>query len=319
MKKIFVAGHNGMVGSALCRNLDQFDDLKICTVSRRDLDLTNQTLVREFIADNCFEEVYLAAAKVGGIGANSAYPATFVYENLMIQSNVIDASYRFGVKKLLFLGSSCIYPGTCKQPIREEYLLEGALESTNSAYAVAKIAGIKMCESYNAQYGTDYRSIMPTNLYGPGDNFNLVSSHVIPALIAKFHQAKIEKLDHVELWGTGKPMREFLHVDDMADAAVTLMNLPAETYRRAMGRAGTHINVGYGSDISILDVAEIISRIVGYNGLIRWNTDMPDGTYRKLLDSSRLRGLGWEPSIELEIGLRQTYKWFISNQEKVKK
>lgn len=300
--KIYVAGHGGLVGSAIMRNLAQHSYQNIIYHTSRELDLCSQTDVNEFFAAEQPEYVFLAAAKVGGILANHNYPAQFIYNNLMIEANVIHAAYRYGVKKLLFLGSSCIYPRLASQPIKEEYLLTGELEPTNDAYAIAKIAGIKMCQAYNRQYNTNFISVMPTNLYGPNDNFDLASSHVLPALIRKFHEAKINQQSSVEIWGTGKPRREFLHVDDLAEACIFLM----DHYE------GTEpINVGIGRDIAIADLATLIAKVVGYTGHIGYKTDMPDGTMRKVLDLSKITLLGWKPEISLEEGIRITYQWYI--------
>ncbi|MEM3485922.1 MAG: GDP-L-fucose synthase [Candidatus Methanomethyliaceae archaeon] len=298
---IFVAGSSGLVGSAITRKLKSEGYSNIITTSHSDLNLTRQREVYEFFNRARPEYVFLAAAKVGGIRANYLYPGDFIYDNLMIQSNVIDASYRYGVRKLVFLGSSCIYPKFAKQPIKEEYLLSGPLEMTNEAYAVAKIAGIKMCQAYNRQYGTNFISIMPTNLYGPGDNFDPESSHVLPALIRKFHESKVRGFSEVLVWGTGTPRREFLYVDDLADACVFLMN----TYD-----SPEIINVGCGEDISILDLACIVKDVIGYQGRIVFDSEKPDGTPRKNLDVSRLFGLGWRPSVGLREGISMTYEWF---------
>jgi GDP-L-fucose synthase len=312
--KIFVAGHNGMVGSAICRQL-QNQDVELTTASRQELDLTNQAQVKEFFNTHKFDQVYLAAAKVGGIHANNTYPADFIYENLMIQNNIIHQSYEAGIKKLLFLGSSCIYPKLAKQPIPESELLNGYLEPTNEPYAIAKIAGIKMCESYNRQYGTNYRSIMPTNLYGPGDNYHLENSHVIPALIRRFHEAKINNLPRVVVWGTGSAKREFLFVDDMASASVYVMNL--ESFQREKFRL-SHINVGTGIEISIKNLAEIVSEIIGFSGEIVWDHSKPDGAPRKLMNVSELSELGWRFKTNLKNGLAQAYKWFLENTNKLR-
>lgn len=311
--KIFVSGHNGMVGSALVRHLEPESGNQIITANRSKLDLTNQQAVNEFFKDTQPDQVYLAAAKVGGIYANNEYPADFIYQNLMIQANVIRAAHDFGVEKLLFLGSSCIYPKLSDQPMREEALLSGMLEPTNEPYAIAKIAGIKLCESYNRQYYRDYRSIMPTNLYGPRDNFHLENSHVIPALIRRFHQAKIAGSGEVTVWGTGSPMREFLHVDDMVKAAIHIMNIDKITFDNNIDPQLSHINVGTGDDCSIKILAETIAEVVGYEGSIKWDSSKPDGTSRKLLDVQKLRSLGWESSINLEKGLTDTYRWYIEN------
>lgn len=312
MSRIFVAGHNGMVGSAICRQLAQ-ENINVITASRNELDLLNQDNVSEFFKKGRFDQVYLAAAKVGGIRANNAYPADFIYQNLMIQSNVIYSAYKSGVSKLLFLGSSCIYPKLAKQPMVEAELLTGYLEPTNEPYAIAKIAGIKMCESFNRQYGTDYRSVMPTNLYGPGDNYHLENSHVIPALIRRFHEAKIAGDKEILVWGTGAAMREFLHVDDMASASIYVMNLQKTVYDSATKSMVSHINVGSGIDCSIKQVAETIAGVVGYQGNILWDTSKPDGAPRKLMSSALLAGIGFESQIPLTDGLRQTYLAYINN------
>lgn len=303
--RIFVAGHRGLVGSAIVRRLEQEGCTDLLTRTRAELDLCDRGAVDRFFTQEQPEYVFLAAAEVGGILANNTYPAVFIRDNLAIQCNVIDAAYRAGVKKLLFLGSSCIYPKLCPQPIREEYLLTGALEPTNDAYAIAKIAGIKMCEAYNRQYGTDYISVMPTNLYGPGDNFDLTSSHVLPALIRKFNEAKVKSSPSVVVWGTGSPRREFLHVDDLADACLFLM----QEY------SGSEIvNIGVGEDLSIRELAELIRDVVGYTGDLTFDASKPDGTPRKLLDVSRLTGLGWRASIPLREGIAQTYRWYLEHQ-----
>jgi GDP-L-fucose synthase len=299
--KIYVAGHCGLVGSAIVRNLqtEGFENLILKT--REELDLLNQSSVLDFFETEKPEYVFLAAAKVGGILANKTEKADFIYENLMIQNNIIGSAWKMGVKKLLFLGSSCIYPKYCPQPIKEEYLMTGPLEETNDAYAVAKIAGIKLCQSFNEQYGTKYVSVMPTNLYGPGDNFDLESSHVLPAMIRKFHEAKTFGTNEVILWGTGAPKREFLHVDDLANAVVFLMNNYVSS---------EIVNIGTGEDVSINDLAELIRNTVEYSGEIVWDSEKPDGTPRKLLDVSKLHSLGWNHSIELEEGIRKIYEWF---------
>ena len=313
MAKIFVAGHRGMVGSAIQRRLETTGN-QVLTTTRKDLDLTNQQLVKEFFKDNKIDEVYLAAARVGGILANSEYPAEFIYENLMIQNNVIDAAYRAGIQRLMFLGSSCIYPKFADQPIHECALLTGSLEPTNEAYAIAKIAGIKMCESYNKQYGLDYRSIMPTNLYGPGDNFHLENSHVIPALIRRFHEAKKQEASEVFIWGSGRARREFLHVNDLAAGAIYIMTISAKELRSSSEDEPNHINIGTGQDLTILDLAMKIADIIGFEGEIKTKKELPDGTPRKLLDVNRIKRLGWMPSIKLDDGLRETYDWFLSNE-----
>jgi len=308
--KIYIAGHNGMVGSAIVRKLREKGFINIITRSSSELDLTNQQNAHNFLQEEKPDYVVIAAAKVGGIHANSSYPAEFIYQNLMIEANLIHGTYLAGVNNLLFLGSSCIYPKESLQPIKEEYLLSGHLESTNEPYAVAKIAGIKLCESYNRQYGTDYRSIMPTNLYGPNDNFHPKNSHVIPALIRKFHEAKVKNKPFVEVWGSGKPMREFLHVDDMADASIHIMDIDKKILESEVDPMLSHINIGTGTDITIKDVAQIVKEVVGFYGEIVFNTKMPDGTKRKLLDISKLERLGWKPAIPLIDGLKETYEWF---------
>ena len=316
--KIYVAGHRGMVGSAIVRQLLGQGHLaeRIVTRTHAELDLTNQAAVRAFFAAEKPDQVYLAAAKVGGIHANNTYPAEFIYQNLMMEANIIDAAFRNGVQKLLFLGSSCIYPKFASQPMREDVLLTGTLEPTNEPYAIAKIAGIKLCESYNRQYGqshdVDYRSVMPTNLYGPGDNYHPENSHVIPALIHRFHEAKGSQSPSVTIWGTGTPRREFLYVDDMAAASVHVMNLDKATYDQHTEPMLSHINVGCGDDITIREVAEIIGKTVGYLGEISFDVTKPDGTHRKLLDSSRLNSLGWKAQVRLETGLKATYQDFLN-------
>ncbi len=302
--KIYVAGHRGLVGSAIVRNLKEKGYENIIGKTHKELDLTNQAEVRNFFKEEKPEYVFLAAAKVGGINANNTSPADFIYENLEIQNNVIKAAFDYKVKKLLFLGSSCIYPKMCPQPIKEEYLLSGYLETTNEAYAIAKIAGLKMCQFYKKQYEANFISCMPTNLYGPNDNFDLNSSHVMPALIRKFHEAKVNKEPFVEVWGTGKPLREFLHVDDMADGCVFLM----ENYD-----GEEHVNIGTGKEVSIGELANMIKEIVGYEGGLKFNIDKPDGTPRKLLDVSKLEGLGWKHKIELYEGIKYSYEWFKIN------
>ncbi|WP_420550166.1 GDP-L-fucose synthase [Litorivicinus lipolyticus] len=309
-KKIYVAGHNGMVGSALIRRLGHEPTNEIITATRTELDLTNQQAVFEFFADKKIDQIYLAAAKVGGIQANNVYPADFIYENLMIEANIIHSAHMNNVNKLLFLGSSCIYPKMANQPIKEDALLSGYLEPTNEPYAIAKIAGIKLCESYNRQYGRDYRSVMPCNLYGPGDNFHPENSHVIPALIRKFDEAKINGHSEVEVWGTGAPRREFLHVDDMADASIHVMNLKEEIYRMETCQTLSHLNIGAGYDLSIREISEKIAMVVGYKGLLRWDETKPDGTPKKLMLSNKISALGWTPNISLEAGLKSTYDWY---------
>ena len=312
MYKVFVAGHKGMVGSAICRKL-QNNDFELITASREDLDLTNQNQVREFFNVHKFDQVYLAAAKVGGIYANNRYPAEFIYENLMIQNNVIHQSYLSGVKKLLFLGSSCIYPRLAPQPIAEDSLLDGALEATNEPYAIAKISGIKTCESYNRQYGVDYRSIMPSNLYGIGDNYHSKNSHVIPALIRRFHEAKLNNSDCVTVWGSGLPRREFLYVDDMADAAIYIMNIDQIKLNSVTSLRCSHINVGSGNDVSIKELASIISDIIGYSGEIVWDSSKPDGTPRKLMNNKLISSLGWKSKISLREGLTLSYEDYVQH------
>ena len=311
--KIYIAGHNGMVGSAIVRNLRKKGFANIITRSSSELDLTNQHDTYSFLQKERPDYVVISAAKVGGIYANNSYPAEFIYQNLMIETNLIHGSYLAGVNKLLFLGSSCIYPKDSLQPIKEEYLLGGILEETNEPYAVAKIAGIKLCESYNRQYGTDYRSIMPTNLYGPNDNFHLNNSHVIPALIRKFHEAKVNKSPNVEVWGSGNQLRDFLYVGDMAIASSYIMNLDNNIVNGFVSSMLSHINVGSGKEISIKDTSVLIKEIVGYHGNIVFNTNMSEGTNRKLLDTTKIQNLGWKPAISFEDGLKKTYSWFLNN------
>jgi GDP-L-fucose synthase len=310
--KIYVAGHRGMVGSAILRNLEAKGFTNIITRTHAELDLTNQAAVKDFFEIEKPDQVYLAAAKVGGIYANNTFPAEFIYQNLMIEANIIHQAFVHGVKKLLFLGSSCIYPKLAPQPMSEDALLTGKLESTNEPYAIAKIAGIKLCESYNRQYGQshglDYRSVMPTNLYGPGDNYHPENSHVIPALIRRFHEAKIINAPEVVIWGTGTPRREFLYVDDMAAASVFVMELDKKTYDQQTEPMQSHINVGFGSDVTIAELATAVGQAVGYEGAIGFDTTKPDGILRKLMDSSKLNKLGWRPQVVLEIGLERTYK-----------
>jgi len=315
-KKIFIAGHNGMVGSAISRKLKDAGYTNIITRNRTELDLTSQKAVREFFQKELPEEVYLAAAKVGGIHANSTYPAEFIYQNLMIEANIIHEAFVSGVKKILFLGSSCIYPRLAEQPMKESALLTGILEPTNESYAVAKIAGIKLCEAYNRQYGDshaiDYRSIMPTNLYGPGDNYHPENSHVIPALIRRFHEAKLNKVNEVVIWGTGNVKREFLYVEDMAAASVYLMDLDSKTYWSHVQSQQSHINVGYGSDISIADLAKTISHVISYKGEIIFDETKPDGAPRKFMDSGVLNAFGWSPKVNLSTGLEKAYADFLA-------
>jgi GDP-L-fucose synthase len=317
-QRIFVAGHKGMVGSALVRQLEKDPTVELVTRDRTQLNLLDQKAVRQFFDREGIDHVYLAAAKVGGIHANNTYPAEFIYENLMIEANIIHAAHLAGVQKLLFLGSSCIYPKMAAQPMKEEALLRGTLEPTNEPYAIAKIAGIKLCESYNRQYGRDYRSVMPTNLYGQNDNFHPENSHVIPAMMRRFHEAKEAGASEVVVWGSGKPMREFLHVDDMAAASVYVMNLDDECYEQNTQPMLSHINVGTGVDCTILELAETMKRVVGFDGELVFDTSKPDGTPRKLMDVSRLKALGWEASISLESGLQQTYRWYLDNREQLR-
>jgi len=308
--RIYVAGHRGMVGGAISRKLRE-RGVEVITRTHAELDLTNQAAVRAFFASEKPDGVVLAAAKVGGIHANNTYPADFIYENLMIEANVVHQAYAAGVQRLLFLGSSCIYPRAVEQPMREDALLTGVLEPTNEPYAVAKIAGIKLCESYNRQYGTDYRSVMPTNLYGPGDNFHPENSHVMPALIRRFHEAAVNGVEEVVIWGTGKPYREFLHVDDMAEASLFVFDLNKETYEANTEPLLSHINVGYGKDVTISDLAHLVAEITGFTGRISFDISKPDGTMRKLMDSTRLNAMGWKPSISLTDGIKGTYDWFL--------
>ena len=312
--RIYVAGHRGLVGSALVRVLRARGHSGIVTRTHDELDLTDQEAVRAFFRSERIDQVYLAAAKVGGIHANDTYPAQFIYDNLMVQTNVVHEAWRAGVKRLLFLGSSCIYPRLARQPIREDYLMNGRLEPTNEAYPMAKIAGIKLCESYNRQYGTDFRSVMPTNLYGPGDNYHPQDSHVIPALVRRFHEAKTGGAREVVIWGSGRPMREFMYVDDMAAASVHVMNLAPESYAAHTGPMHSHINVGTGTDVSIHDLAHLVRDVVGFDGRIVFDASKPDGTPRKLLDGSKLRALGWQASTPLREGLHRTYAAFLAAQ-----
>jgi GDP-L-fucose synthase len=310
---VFVAGHKGMVGSAIVRRLASLGYTNILTADRGELNLTDSASVHRYFSERRPAQVYLAAAKVGGIHANSVYPAEFIYENLMIQANVINAAHQADVQKLLFLGSSCIYPKHAEQPMREEALLTGVLEPTNEPYAIAKIAGIKLCESYNRQYGRDYRSVMPTNLYGPHDNYHPENSHVIPALLRRFHEATQRGDDEVVIWGSGTPMREFLHVDDMAAASIHVMNLDDATYQANTQPMLSHINVGTGQDCTIRELAETIARVTGFKGRLSFDASKPDGTPRKLMDVSRLEALGWKAGIALEDGLCDAYAWYKTN------
>ena len=316
-RRVYVAGHRGMVGSAIVRCLQSRmgEVVELVTATHAELDVTNQAAVHDFFAEQRIDEVYLAAAKVGGIHANNIYPAEFIYQNLMMEVNVIHAAHIAGVQKLLFLGSSCIYPKYAVQPMTEAALLTGTLEPTNEPYAIAKIAGIKLCESYNRQYGRDYRSVMPTNLYGPNDNFHPDNSHVIPALLRRFHEAVARGDSEVVIWGSGMPMREFLHVDDMAAASVHVMSLDAATYATHTQPMLSHINVGTGIDCTIRELAETIARVTGFTGQLVFDASKPDGTPRKLMDVSRLAALGWKSNIPLERGLHDAYAWFVANQD----
>lgn len=315
MRKIYLAGHRGMVGGAILRQLQTRGDTNITTRTHAELDLTDQAAVRAFMQAERPDVVILAAAKVGGILANNSYPADFIYENLMIETNVIHHAYAAGVTRLLQLGSSCIYPRAVPQPMREDALLTGVLEPTNEPYAIAKIAGIKLCESYNRQHGTDYRSVMPTNLYGPGDNFHPENSHVLPALIRRFHEAAQSGAEEVMIWGSGTPRREFLHVDDMAAASLFVLDLPKADYEANTQPMLSHINVGSGTDISILELAQKVAAVTGYKGRIVTDPSKPDGALRKLMDVSRLTQMGWSAQIGLDQGLSETYQWFLANSE----
>lgn len=318
MKTVFISGHGGMVGAALHRFLARDSSIKIVVAARSELDLCDQREVEKFFSERKIDEVYLAAAKVGGIHANKEYPTEFLYQNLMIQNNVIYAAHKAGVSRLMFLGSSCIYPKYAQQPITEESLLTGPLEPTNEPYAIAKIAGIKLCESLRRQYGKDFRAVMPTNLYGPGDYFNLDNAHVIPSLIRRFHEAKLAGSSHVCVWGTGKALREFLFVDDLASAVIHVMNLDIQQYEDALAGVTSHINIGYGADITIKALAESIAQIVEFSGQIKWDASKPDGTPRKLMSCERLRKTGWSPSLTLSDGLQQTYAWFLENEKSLR-
>ncbi len=316
---IFIAGHNGMVGRAIMRALADNDNITILTRSSADLDLTNQAAVMDFFAQNQIDQVYLCAAKVGGIHANNTFPAAFIFDNLMIEANIINAAHIAGVKRLLFLGSSCIYPKNADQPMRESALLSGPLEPSNEPYAIAKIAGIKLCESYNRQYGCDFRSVMPTNLYGCFDNFNVQNSHVIPALIRKFFEAAQNNAASVTIWGSGNARREFLYVDDLAQACVHIMALPKQDYKAATRDMCSHINIGYGRDISIKELAKLVGQVCGFNGALKFDSSKPDGAPQKLLDISLIGALGWRPSVGLHDGLKLSYKWFSENQGQFRK
>ena len=313
--RIYVAGHRGMVGSAIVRQLKQQENVELVLRSRAELDLTNQAAVNEFFNVEAIDQVYLAAAKVGGIVGNNTYPADFIYENLMIQSNIINAAHHSGVQDLLFLGSSCIYPRLAKQPMAESTLLTGTLEPTNEPYAVAKIAGIKLCESFNRQYGRNYRSVMPTNLYGPHDNYHPENSHVIPALLRRFHEAVMNNDKTVVAWGSGNPMREFLYVDDMAAASIYVMNLPLEAYQENTQPMLSHINVGTGVDCTIRELVETVAKVTGFTGDIVFDSSKPDGAPRKLMNVDRLATLGWRYQVSLESGLQKAYQWFLENQD----
>lgn len=318
-KKVFIAGHRGMVGSAILRQLSRRTDIEIITKTKEELNLLSKNDVEEFFQSSDIDEVYLAAAKVGGIHANNHFPADFIYENMLIECNVIHAAHLANIPKLLFLGSSCIYPKFAEQPIKESALLTGELEQTNEPYAIAKIAGIKLCESYNRQFGRDYRSVMPTNLYGENDNFHPENSHVVPALMRRFHEAMLNDDSEVIVWGSGNPMREFLYVDDMAEASVFVMELNNATYANNTAPMLSHINVGTGIDCSIRELAQTVAEVVGYKGEIKFDSSKPDGTPRKLLDVQRLKDMGWSYSTDLNVGLTKTYNWFLENQNSFRK
>jgi len=317
--KVYIAGHRGMVGSAIIKQLQANSNIELVTRTHAELDLTNQQAVQDFFAEEKIDQVYLAAAKVGGIHANNTYPAEFIYENLMIEANIIHAAHKNDVQNLLFLGSSCIYPKSVEQPMKENALLTDTLEATNEPYAIAKIAGIKLCESYNRQYGRDYRSVMPTNLYGENDNFHPENSHVIPALMRRFHEAKLNADEKVVVWGSGTPMREFLYVDDMAEASIYVMDLESESYQAHTQPMLSHINVGTGVDCTIKEMAETMKEVVGFAGKLEFDASKPDGTPRKLMDVSRLQQLGWKATTQLKEGLDMTYQWFLANQGKFRK
>lgn len=319
IKKVFIAGHRGMVGSAILRQLSKRKDIEIITKTKEELNLLSKKDVEEFFQSSDIDEVYLAAAKVGGIHANNHFPAEFIYENMLIECNVIHAAHLANIPKLLFLGSSCIYPKFAEQPIKESALLTGELEQTNEPYAIAKIAGIKLCESYNRQFGRDYRSVMPTNLYGENDNFHPENSHVVPALMRRFHEAMLNDDSEVIVWGSGNPMREFLYVDDMAEASVFVMELNNATYANNTAPMLSHINVGTGIDCSIRELAQTVAEVVGYKGEIKFDSSKPDGTPRKLLDVQRLKDMGWSYSTDLNVGLTKTYNWFLENQNSFRK
>ena len=316
MKNLYISGSSGMVGSTLVKYFKSQDNYNVISTNRDQLDLLNRESVDTFFLDNKIDSMIIAAAKVGGIWANENFPQEFIYENLMIQNNLIDAAYKNNIKKLLFLGSSCIYPKQANQPIQENELLSGPLEETNEPYAIAKIAGIKLCESYNRQHNTDFRSLMPTNLYGPGDNFDYEKSHVIPALIRKFHDAKTQKKSHVSVWGSGEPRREFMHVNDLANACSFILNMPKEVYWKDISQTCSHINVGCGADISIKNLALMIKEIVNFEGEIEFDTSKKDGPLKKLLNINKMKDLGWSPSIQLDNGLESTYRWFQESQLK---
>ena len=312
-KRIFVAGHKGMAGSAICRQLAKQSGVELVTIERQQLDLIDQAAVYDFFAESRIDQVYLAAAKVGGVHANHTYPADFIFQNLAVQNNVVHATYQNGIERLLFLGSSCIYPKHAEQPMQEAALLTGVLESTNEPYAVAKIAGIKLCESYNRQYGTDFRSVMPTNLYGINDNFHPENSHVIPALMRRFHESKVANANKVVVWGTGNACREFLCVDDMATACVFLMGLERECFWRIVDPRLSHLNIGTGKDVTIRELAQTMARVVGFTGALEFDASKPDGAMRKLLDVTAMSDLGWRYQIDLERGLSETYQWFVEH------